>query len=241
MLSALEPYPLFNLRTSHFLRSSDFVRGQCAGDRALRCYAARMQPSIARSGRLMAWLRISGPALARQVAKFGAVGFLAYVVDVTLFNALQYFGAQPLLADEPLRAKAISAAVATVVAWLGNRYWTFRRTRRREMRREFALFVVMCTIGVGISLSILWFSHYVLGLTSPLADNISANVIGLAAGAAFRFWAYRRFVFVHHIRTPGGFAAADRTTTRDDSASLNLNPMVPVRDLSKAPLERVRE
>jgi putative flippase GtrA len=187
----------------------------------------------------MAWLRTSGPALAPQVAKFGAVGFLAYVVDVAFFNALQYFGAQPLLADDPLRAKVISTAVATVVAWLGNRYWTFRRTRRREMRREFALFVVMCTIGLGISLSILWFSHYVLGLTSPLADNISANVIGLAAGATFRFWAYRRIVFVHHIRTPGGFAAADRTTTRDDSAS--LNPMVPVRDLSKAPLERVRE
>lgn len=30
VLSALEPYPLFNLRTSHFLRSSDFVRGQFA-------------------------------------------------------------------------------------------------------------------------------------------------------------------------------------------------------------------
>jgi putative flippase GtrA len=187
----------------------------------------------------MARIRMRGPALARQVAKFGAVGFLAYVVDVVLFNALQYFGAQPLLADAPLRAKVISTAVATVVAWLGNRYWTFRRTRRREMRREFVLFAVLCTMGLGISLSILWFSHYVLGLTSPLADNISANVIGLAAAAAFRFWAYRRFVFVHHIGTPVGFAAADRTTPRDDSAS--LNPMVPVHDLSKAPLERPRE
>jgi hypothetical protein len=31
VLSALEPYPLFNLRTSHFLRSSDVVRGQLRG------------------------------------------------------------------------------------------------------------------------------------------------------------------------------------------------------------------
>lgn len=169
----------------------------------------------------MAWLRISGPALARQVAKFGAVGFLAYVVDVAVFNALQYFGTQPLLADDPLRAKVISAAFATVVAWLGNRYWTFRRTRRRQMPREFALFVVMCMIGLGISLSILWLSHYVLSLTSPLADNISANVIGLAAAAAFRFWAYRRFVFVHHMPTPE-FADADRTMTRDDSATSHV-------------------
>ncbi len=151
----------------------------------------------------MARISTSGPALVRQVAKFSTVGFIAYLVDVAVFNALQYFGAPPLLAGEPLQAKVISTAVATAVAWLGNRYWTFRRTRRREMRPEFALFAVMYTIGLGISLSILWFSHYVLGLTSPLADNISANVIGLAAGAAFRFWASRRFVFVHDLGTPG--------------------------------------
>jgi putative flippase GtrA len=187
----------------------------------------------------MAWIRTRGPALAGQVAKFGAVGFVAYVVDVAFFNALQYLGAQPLLADDPLHAKAISTAVATVVAWLGNRYWTFRRTRRREMRREFALFAVMCAIGLGISLSILWFSHYVLGLTSALADNISANVIGIAGGAAFRFWAYRRFVFIHHIGTPVGSQPPIEQPHETDSAS--LDPMVQVYDLSRTPLERLRE
>jgi len=44
-------------------------------------------------------------------------------------------------------------------------------------------------------------SHYLLGLQSPLADNISANVVGLAAGTTFRFWAYRRYVFSEsHVR-----------------------------------------
>ena len=38
-------------------------------------------------------------------------------------------------------------------------------------------------------------SHDVLGYTSRLADNISANVVGLALGAVFRFWTYRKFVF----------------------------------------------
>ena len=41
----------------------------------------------------------------------------------------------------------------------------------------------------------LWFSRYVLGLTTPLADNVSANVIGLSLGAAVRFWVFRRYVF----------------------------------------------
>ncbi|MHA7280916.1 hypothetical protein ACX80H_14345 [Arthrobacter sp. MDT2-2] len=38
-------------------------------------------------------------------------------------------------------------------------------------------------------------SHYVLGLTSPLANNISANVVGVLLGNVFRYVAYRFFVF----------------------------------------------
>lgn len=46
-----------------------------------------------------------------------------------------------------------------------------------------------------IGLTCLWVSHYVLGYTSLLADNISSNVIGLALGTVFRFWLYREWVF----------------------------------------------
>jgi putative flippase GtrA len=56
--------------------------------------------------------------------------------------------------------------------------------------------VVACTIGSAIAVGCLAISHYLLGLTSPLADNISANVVGLILGTAFRFWAYRTFVFI---------------------------------------------
>ena len=48
---------------------------------------------------------------------------------------------------------------------------------------------------MGIALGCLWFSHYALGLTSALVDNISANVIGLGLGTLFRFWSYRKWVF----------------------------------------------
>jgi putative flippase GtrA len=61
--------------------------------------------------------------------------------------------------------------------------------------REFALFATSCTLGLGIALIPLWVSHYVLGFTSPLADNIAANVIGLAMGTTFRFIAYSTVVF----------------------------------------------
>jgi putative flippase GtrA len=130
----------------------------------------------------------------RELVKFGLVGLVAYVVDVGLFNLLRFAG-PGLLADKPLTAKTISVAVATLVAWLGNRFWTFRRRRRVAAHRELVMFVVMNGIGMGIALVCLAVSHYVLDLRSPLADNISANVVGLALGTAFRFVAYRTWVF----------------------------------------------
>lgn len=141
--------------------------------------------------RLLDSLRAAITLVWREVLKFGMVGAVAYVVDVSVFNALRLGP----LSDAPLSAKASSVAVATVVAWLGNRYWTFRRRRRASARRELVLFVVMNAIGMGIALVCLWISHYVLGFTSPLADNIAANVVGLALGTAFRFYAYRTWVF----------------------------------------------
>ncbi len=133
-----------------------------------------------------------------ELARFGTVGLLAFVVDVGLFNALR-FGPGELLVDSPLTAKVISVSVAVLVAWLGNRYWTFATKRARggaaSHGGELLRFIVANVIGMGIAVGCLAFSHYVLGLTSPLADNISANGVGLVLGTAFRYLAYRHWVF----------------------------------------------
>ena len=140
----------------------------------------------------------------REMLKFGAVGAIAFVIDFGVFNLLRTgLLAEPgPLAHKPLTAKCISVAVATVAAWLGNRYWTFRHRRRSAPHREFVLFVVMNGGGLLIALACLAFSHYVLDLRSALADNISGNVIGLGLGTLFRFWAYRTLVFTE-LRGPG--------------------------------------
>ncbi len=144
-------------------------------------------------------LRRSVDLLYREVMKFGAVGGVAFVVDTGVFNLLLHsaVGESVGLDHKPLTAKTISVLVATVVAWLGNRYWTFRHRRRASVRREFVLFGIMNAAGLAIALACLGFSRYILDLDSPLADNISGNVIGLALGTLFRFWAYRTFVFTH--------------------------------------------
>lgn len=147
---------------------------------------------------LVARLRLAYEALAREVAKFGTVGALAFVLDTVLYNVL-VFGVPGLLegplAAQPLVGKVVSTSVATVFSWLGNRLWTFRHRRRAAVAHELALFLFFNAVGLAIALACLGFSRYVLDLHSQLADNIAGNGVGLVLGTLFRFWAYRTFVF----------------------------------------------
>jgi putative flippase GtrA len=135
--------------------------------------------------------------LIHELAKFGVVGAIAFVVDVGTFNLLR----NGAMDDRPLTAKVISTVLATTVAFAGNRQWTFRHRERSTLRREYALFFGLNAVALGIALGCLGVSHYLLNFTSPLADNISANVVGMALGTMFRFWSYRRFVFTAPVTT----------------------------------------
>jgi putative flippase GtrA len=147
-------------------------------------------------------LRTSGAAFVARVrrglgelARFFTVGLLAYVVDVGTFNLLVHAGGEGVLFDKPLTAKVIAVVAATVVAYFGNRQWTWRDRERRGFWREYGLFFVLNAIALALTLLPLAFSRYVLGLDSALADNLSGNVVGVALGTAFRFWSYRTWVF----------------------------------------------
>ncbi len=140
-------------------------------------------------------LREKFGALFREVAKFGIVGLVALIVDIGTFNLLRFAGGGGPFFDRPISAKIVSVAIATTVAYFGNRYWTFRHRGRTNMGREYLLFFLFNGVALVIAVGCLWISHYVLKLDTPLADNISANVIGLGLGTLFRFWSYSTFVF----------------------------------------------
>lgn len=169
-------------------------------------------PAPAARPSLIDRLRGSLSALYREIAKFGVVGACAFVIDVGLFNFLMYVGP---LNDKPLTAKAISVIAATTFAYFGNRFWTFRHRGRTHMGREYLLFFALNGVAMVIALTCLWFSHYALGLDSPIADNISANVIGVGLGTLFRFWSYRTWVFP---AIPAD-DAADRELAERDAAT----------------------
>jgi putative flippase GtrA len=163
-----------------------------------------------------------GRALIRELGKFGTVGGISFAIDVAIFNVL-------LQADyETLIAKTISTVIATTVAFAGNRFWTWRDRAHTHMARQYTMFFVLNAIGLGIGLACLAISHYGLGQLSPvfqtqLADNISGQLVGTAAGSLFRFWSYRRFVFP--AATPPG------TPSRQEHRAAGVTPPPsPVRD-----------
>lgn len=151
-----------------------------------------------------------------ELGRFGSVGAVAYVVDLGLFNLLR-FGPGELLGEKPLTAKVVSVVVATLVSWLGNRYWTFAEQRTEGRARELVMFALVNGGGMLIAVASLWVSHYVLNFTSALADNIAANVVGVGLGTLFRYFAYKYLVFTG---TPTALAdlAGDDSSRQADPA-----------------------
>jgi putative flippase GtrA len=132
--------------------------------------------------------RLAGPA--RELAKFGTVGAVGFLVNFAVFNLCVH-----ALDLAVVRSGVIATFVAICTNYVGNRYWTYRESDRSQRTREVSLFFLFSGIGLLIENGVLAVSYYGFGFTSTVASNIAKNVIGLGLGTAFRFWSYRTWVF----------------------------------------------
>ena len=147
-----------------------------------------ISPSALRD-RLREYLRNSWRILLKELTAFGLVGALALVIDISIFAWLAPHGA--------IKAKAVSSAVSTTFAYFGNRHLSFSHRARTSIGRETSFFF-------GINLVTLIFSELVIALFVYGFDYGHAstmvfvvNIVTIAIGTMFRFWAYKRFVFLH--------------------------------------------
>jgi putative flippase GtrA len=124
-----------------------------------------------------------------ELAKFGVVGVTASVVDLAGAGYLHAAGVGPL------SAKAISITIATVLSYLGNRFWTFRHRANHPLPREAAVFIFLNAIGLVIAEATIGFTYYVLGFHGSVAFNL-ASVVGTGLGTIFRYWSYKKWVFI---------------------------------------------
>jgi putative flippase GtrA len=139
--------------------------------------------------------------LIHEMAKFGVVGAFNAALDIALFNWLLHQDVGPLT------SKALATTVAATSSYFMNRHWSFAHRARTGVRREYVLFVILCGVGLVIVEICLGVSHYALGFTSKLADNVAANGVGLVLGTLWRFWSFKRWVFLPN--EPGVPTAAE--------------------------------
>ena len=95
-----------------------------------------------------------------------------------------------------------------------------RGRTQKNVAREATLFVLANLGGIAITQFCLLFTHHVLGLTSPLADNVAAYVVGFGLGTAFRFVFYHYVVFTgHKDRSPDNDDDTDSTNPQGQAGS----------------------
>lgn len=149
---------------------------------------------------VVARLRGAVDVLYREMIKFGVVGAVAFVIDLGGFNLLRrtvLAGQGDWVLSRAVIATIISAAVATCVAWIGNRMWTFRHRRNRPVHHEALLFALTNGVALLVQAGCVGITNQLIaGETGWLAEN-AAKIVGIGLGTLFRFWAYRRFVFSH--------------------------------------------
>jgi putative flippase GtrA len=142
--------------------------------------------------------------LIHEAAKFGVVGLAGFIVSLGGADVLRYG-----LGVGKYKAIIIATVLATVVTFLGNRYWAFRHRERTGMGRETVLFFVFNGIGLLIQLSCVAVVQDGLNLQSKIWYNV-ANLAGIGLGTLFRFWSYRKWVWRMQEPTSGVPASGHR-------------------------------
>jgi putative flippase GtrA len=135
-----------------------------------------------------------------ELAKFGVVGLIGSVID--LGGAAYLHGAEGI---GPMVSKAISLIAATVVTYLGSRFWTFRHRVNQALLREGMLFVALNVVGLVIAEAVIAFVSYGLDMKHVLAYN-AASLVGTGLGTIFRYFSYKKWVFL--ADTPAAAVAA---------------------------------
>jgi putative flippase GtrA len=128
--------------------------------------------------------------LIHEVAKFGVVGVLAFLITLVGANWLRYGEGLG-----PVTSVTIATVVATVFSFFGNKLWAFRHRKGSDLRRETILFFVFNGIGLLIQLAFVSVTTHALGLNDKFSYNV-ANILGIGVATLFRLYTYRRWVFI---------------------------------------------
>ena len=146
--------------------------------------------------------RLRRTRLFGEVVRFMMVGGIATAVAFVLFNGLVhgfFLGAGPMN-SQPIPAYVIANTVGMLISYDLSRRWTFRHRVSDHPDGGFTAYVVINAVTMLLPIACLYLTRSVFGWDSAIADNLSANVIGVLLGQIARFFLFRKFVFGRPIR-----------------------------------------
>ena len=139
--------------------------------------------------------------LIHEFAKFGIIGGIGFLVTAGVFNLLISNH------EATFTANAVATMVAAAVTFVGNRYWTFRHRERTGMGRETVTFIVLNLIGIVIQQACLELAKHEFGRHDKVTLN-AAFLVGVALATMFRFWSYRKWVWLAQPADPAPLSRA---------------------------------
>ncbi|MFJ4847463.1 MULTISPECIES: GtrA family protein [unclassified Streptomyces] len=159
--------------------------------------------------------------IAREVAKFGAVGGAGVLVNIGVFNLVRH------LTDlQVVRASVIATVVAIVFNYVGFRYFTYRDRDKGGRTRELGLFLLFSAIGLVIENGLLYMATYGFHWDSPLQSNVF-KFLGIGVATLFRFWSYRSWVF-KALPSHGAVRQAESFLVEAEGETVGEAPGAPV-------------
>lgn len=139
--------------------------------------------------------------LIHEAAKFGIVGIVGVFLNLVIADLMHFaFGVGGI------RAATVGAVVTTITSYVANRYWSFRHRARTGIGRETLIFAVLNGVGIAMQVGTVAVITHGFGFSGKLVYTF-ANCLGIVFGTIFRWWSYRKWVFLAPSGPPEGHEA----------------------------------
>lgn len=127
--------------------------------------------------------------LIRQIMKFGVVGAFCFLIDYfVLFACTEFIGLPYMVAS------VVSFTVSVVINYILSVKFVFDTKKDANKSKEFALFVILSLVGLGINQVIMWFGveivmrNWIVGYYETIAKTgVWTTIIGFAIRYDYMF------------------------------------------------------
>ncbi len=126
--------------------------------------------------------------LPQGFASFGLIGVVGLLVDLSVLQSVIIVGGV-----DPFVARFTTFPIPIFVTWLLNRRYTFKDRSTSNKSKEYTLYLLIQTIGLGINFSV--YSLTLVTLPAAVYAPVIAQILGSATTMVFNFFAARRYAF----------------------------------------------